>query len=149
MRGIQRRWMLNNLGMVTLILLALVASVMFVTANSYYSTMRMSLETRASVDANSISIYRTRSEYIKAARSYVESFQDGAKIEVQYLSNGGSVTCSSYSLTIAGSQASTPDATWAQSSRTPEYWMGKDAETGERVLSVTSPLIYKDRKSVV
>lgn len=143
-RGIQRRWMLNNLGMVTLVLLLLVAAFTFITASNYYSGMRSSLATRARVDANSISLYGTRSEYVKAAREYVETFSDGASIELQYINNAGSVSSSSYSLTIAGSPADTPDVSWAQSSRTVEYWMGRSPQTGERVLSVSSPLIYQD-----
>jgi len=143
MKGIQKRWMLNNLGMVTLILVLLVAAFTFVTANNYYSSMRISLETRASVDGNSISMYGSRSEYVKAAKDYVESFADGARIELQYVSNVGSVSCSSYSLTIPGSPANTPDVSWAQSSHEIEHWMGKDPQTGERILSISSPLLYQ------
>lgn len=144
MRGIQRRWMLNNLGMVTLILLLLVAGFTFVTASNYYSSMRNSLETRASVDANSISMYGTRSEFIKAAKSYVDSFTDGSHIELQYVSNSGIVNCSSYSLTIAGSQANTQDVLWAQSKSTIQYWIGRNPQTGERILSVSSPLLFQN-----
>lgn len=143
MRGIQRRWMLNNLGMVTLILLLLVAGFTFVTASNYFASMRNSLETRASVDSNSISMYGTRNECIKAAKSYVESFADGSHIELQYVSNAGIVSSSSYSLTIAGSPANTQDVLWAQNSNKIEYWLGRNPQTGERILSVTSPLIFR------
>lgn len=142
MRGIQKRWMLNNLGMVTLVLLLLVAAFTFITANSFYSNMRTNLETRARVDANSISVYRTRGEYVKAAKDYVESFKDSSRIELQYITSQGSVDSSSYSLTIAGSPANTPEVSRAQSSKEIEYWIGKNAQTGERILSVSSPLIY-------
>lgn len=144
MRGIQRRWMLNNLGMVTLILMLLVAAFTFITASNYYATMKSTLETRAKVDANSISLYGTRSEYVKAAKDYVETFADGAHMELQFINNAGGVSCSSYSLTIAGSPAETPDVAWTQSSQQIEYWMGRSPQTGERVLSVSSPLLYQD-----
>jgi signal transduction histidine kinase len=134
--------MLNNLGMVTLVLLLLVATFTFITANSYYSNMRTNLETRASVDANSISMYRSRNEYVKAAKDYVDSFKDSSKIELQYVTPQGSVDCSSCSLTLAGSPANTPEVARAQSSKEIEYWIGKSTQTGERLLSVSSPLVY-------
>lgn len=143
-RGIQRRWMINNLGMVTLILVILVGAFTSITASNYYSSMRSSLETRASVDANSISMYGSRSEYIKAAKDYVESFADGSHIELQYVSNAGSVNCSSYSLTIAGSPVNTKDIARAQKSKKIQYWTGKDPQTGERILSIASPLLYQE-----
>lgn len=141
-RGIQKRWMLNNLGMVTLVLLLIVAAFTFITANSYYANMRTNLETRASVDTNSISMYRNRGEYIKAAKDYVESFKDSSKIELQYVTPQGSVDSSSYSLTLAGSSVNSPDLSKSQSSKKIEYWIGKSTQTGERILSVSSPLVY-------
>lgn len=142
MKGIQRRWMLNNLGMVTLILMLLVAAFTFITASNYYSGMRNSLETRASVDANSLS-YGSGAEYVKAAKEYVDSFSEGPRIELQFVNALGSVSCSSYSLTIAGSPTGTPDVAAAQSSGKTEYWMGKNPQTKERILSVSSPLLYQ------
>lgn len=142
MRGIQKRWMLNNLGMVTLVLLVLVAAFTFITAGNYYASMRANLETQASVDANSISVYRTRSEYIKAAKDYVDTFKESPHIELQYVTTMSSVASSSYSLTIAGSQVSTPEIARAKATKEIEYWMGKNPQTGERILAVSSPLLY-------
>jgi signal transduction histidine kinase len=134
--------MLNNLGMVTLVLLLLVAAFTFITANSFYTNMRSNLETRASVDANSISMYRNKSKFVKAAKDYVESFKDSSQIELQYVTPQGSVECSSYSLTLAGSMVNSPEISKAQSSKEIEYWIGKNTQTGERILAVSSPLIY-------
>ena len=141
-RGIRRRWMLNNLGMVTLVLLTMVAAFTFVLATNYYSSLRNSMQTRASVDAYSLSMYGTRSEYITAAKDYVESFSDSARMELQYVSNNGKVVSSSYSLTIAGSDATTSDIVTAQERGEIAYWMGKDLQTGERILPVPVPLLY-------
>ncbi len=143
MRGIQRRWMLNNLGIVSLMLLLLVVGFAFVTANSYYSNLRTAMESRALVATNSISMYDTRTEYIKAARNYVESFPDGSHLELQYVSQTGHVNDSSYSLTIAGSPANSPDVLLAQTAPDIQNWMGKNPLTGERILSVSAPLIYQ------
>lgn len=143
-RGIQRRWMVNNLGMVTSILLLIVGAFIAITSSNYYNSMVTNLETRARVDTSSITMYRSRTELAAAAKAYVESFEDSATIELQYVSPYGSVYLSSYGLTIAGSVADSADVAAAAQSGEIEYWMGKNAETGERILSVTSPIVYED-----
>ncbi len=142
-RGIQKRWMINNLGIVALILLLIVVMFTVTFATSTYSGMLLSLETRANVDTNSLSFYGSRSEYLSAARSYVESFSDDWRIEAQMLTGKGSVVTSSYSLTISGTVVGTPDVSSAQESGALAYWTGNNPLTGERILSVSSPLIYQ------
>lgn len=146
MKGIQRRWMFNNLGMVTLILLCLVAAFSFITGSNYYSSMQANLKNRASVGINSINSYQSgsRIEYLNTARDYVKNF-DNTRIELQLLEPDGVVDSSSYILTITGSSANTPDVSWSSSNKQTEYWMGENPQTNERILSVTSPLIYHDQ----
>ncbi len=142
MKGIQRRWVLNNLGMATVVLLFVVAAFNVISGSYYYTSMQNNLETRASVDVNSISMYRSRAEYIKAARAYVESFADGPRIELQFVNAAGNVDRSSYSLTIAGSPAGTQDVAEARETLKTAVWLGENPHTKERILSVTAPLLY-------
>ena len=145
MKGIQKRWMLNNLGMIVLLLLLLMGAFSAITANYYYSTMQANLETRAMGDQNFFSIYTPRSEYIRAASNYVEQeFRDGAKIELQRLGPGGSIQQSSNGLTIAYTVVNTPDVAAVRQSHRIESWQGQNPDTGERILSVTAPLMYGD-----
>ena len=142
-RGIQRRWMVNNLGMVVLGLLLVVAAFSIITSNYYYATMRSNLETRAASDTSFINQYNSRSEYDKAARSYVQyEFREGGRYELQYLSAEGVVDSSSNGLTLSGSKANTQDVENTKRFREPAYWMGENPQTGERILSVTAPLLY-------
>lgn len=143
-KGIQKRWMFNNLGMITLILLCLVAAFSFITGSNYYSNMQANLKNRANVGINSISMYQnqSRSEYLSTAKELVKNFSN-TRIELQLLTPGGVVDTSSYILTINGSSANTPDVSWSSSNKQTEYWMGENPQTNERVLSVTAPLVYR------
>ncbi len=143
LRGIQRRWMFNNLGMVVLGLLVVVAAFSIITSNYYYSTMRSNLETRAASDTSFINQYTSRSDYDKAARSYIQyEFREGGQFELQYLTAEGLVDSSSNGLTISGSKAGTDDVENTKRFRELSYWMGENPQTGERILSVTAPLLY-------
>jgi signal transduction histidine kinase len=149
MHGIQKRWMVNNLGMVSLILLLVVATFSFLIGSNYYASVGATLVTRAEVDAGGISMYQTRAEFVRAAKEYVSTFKDSARIELQFLTTAGRVDRSSYSLTTAagggtpaGSMADTPDVGRAKENKRIETYLGTNPQTGERILSVTSPLLY-------
>lgn len=145
MKGIQKRWMRNNLGIIILILLVLVGAFSAITGNYYYSTMQTNLTTRAASDLNFIAIYKTRAEYTRAARDYVENeYREGARIELQLLSPSGSIQQSSNGLTMAYSRVETPDVIQAREKGEIQAWSGANPDTGERILSVTSPLIFGD-----
>ena len=134
---------MNNLGMVVLGLLLVVAAFSIITSNYYYSTMRSNLETRAASDTSYINQFRSRSEYDKAARNYVQyEFREGGRYELQYLTAGGMVDSSSNGLTIPGSKAATQDVEDTKSTRAAASWAGENPQTGERILSVTAPLLY-------
>ncbi len=150
MKGIQKRWMLNNLGMVVLVLLVLVLAFSAITSNYYYSTMRANLETRANSDLNFLNTYKisgyiTRNEYIQEALKYVEyEFTEGSRIELQLLSATGAIRSSSNGLTVAYSKATTPEISLVQENRRVQAFTGKNPDTGERILVVTTPLTYGD-----
>ncbi len=137
--------MRNNLGMIVLLLLLLMGAFSVITSNYYYSTMQANLETRAQSDLNFFAIYKSKSEYSKAAKKYVEDeFRDGARIELQYLSAGGSIQQSSNGLSIAYTVVDTPDVMEVRLGGELASWQGKNPDTGERILTVTAPLIYGD-----
>ena len=136
--------MLNSLGVVTLILLLVVVAFSAFTSNYFYASMTSNLETRAASATSFISTYKVRSEYDKALAEYVETFQDAAQIELQYLTSTGTVSRSSNGLTISGAMPSTPDVAQAMQRGELTTYMGKNPSTGERVLSVTSPLMSGD-----
>ncbi len=141
-RGIRKRWLVNSMGVVTLILLLAMGTLTLSLWAYYEGSMRDNLSSRASDTARSFSVY-TRREYRTAAQDYVAKFPDKQKLEVQFIETDGSLLCTSYGLTTSGTMPGTPDITGAMESGDVKPWTGQDPQTGERIMAVSAPIIYQ------
>ena len=140
-RGIRRRWLLNSIGVLALIMVLLWAT-FAVSLCTYYSyTITADLSARAELAANTFKSY-TRSEYQIAAQNYISNFEDRSKLEVQFIDTTGAVLFSGYGLT-AGTTPGTPDITDALEQRTPQVWPGRDPATKEPIMAASAPVIYQ------
>ena len=140
-RGIRRRWLLNSIGVLALIMVLLWAT-FAVSLWTYYSyTITADLSARAELAANTFKSY-TRSEYQIAAQNYISNFEDRSKLEVQFIDTTGAVLFSGYGLT-AGTTPGTPDITDALEQRTPQVWPGRDPATKEPIMAASAPVIYQ------
>lgn len=140
-RGIRRRWLLNSVGIVALIIILAVSAFTASLVNYYYTETADSLERKASSTANGFRLY-TRSDYRTAAQQTVNSYEDKSRLELQFLDAGGAVLFSGNDLT-AGSTPNTPDIQNAVESKSAASWQGKDPATGERILAASCPVIYQ------
>lgn len=140
--GIRKRWMINSISAVLLIVLIAVSAFSLAMARYYISSMSTGLEAKAKSATGYFSNYKSESEYLQAARSHVENFDEKASIEIQFINPSGSVLYSSFGLTIAGSVPGTEDIQVAVSGKTLSTWMGVYSRTGERIMAVSSPLVY-------
>ncbi|MDR0859118.1 MAG: HAMP domain-containing histidine kinase [Oscillospiraceae bacterium] len=115
----------------------------------YYSGMeaglRMKAKTATDIFANYIT--KTYAEYYQSAYRYTERFDERDKLELQFISTAGRVEVSTYGIT-AGSRPGTPDIGVAQETHTIALWHGRNPSTGERIISVTSPMLYSDGRMV-
>lgn len=138
--GIRKRWMLNSISVVLLIVFGAVFAFSVAMVNYYYTSMRTGLESKANVAAG---FFRNtvESEFKSAAAKYVENFDENDRLELQVLNNYGRVYYSSYGLT-AGSTPSTPEIGYAVTSLDVQGWSGNDPQTGERVMAVSAPITY-------
>ena len=134
--------MLNSIGAVFLIVLVAVAAFSLAMAGYYISSMSTGLEAKAKTATGYFSNYKSESEYLQAARSHVENFEEKAYMEVQFLNPAGNVIYSSYGLTLAGSMPGTLDIGNAISNRVLSSWTGNFEQTGEHIMAVSSPLVY-------
>ena len=140
-RGIRRRWLLNSIGVLALIMVLLWAT-FAVSLWTYYSyTLTADLSARAELAANTFKNY-TRSEYQTAAQNYISNFEDRSILEVQFIDTTGAVLFSGYGLT-AGTTPGTPDITDALEQRTPQVWPGRDPATKEPIMAASAPVIYQ------
>jgi len=139
-KGIRKRWMTNTIAAVLLIVSFSVAAFSFAMVNFYYSSMSTGLEGRANAAAG---FFRdtSESEFMAAATSYVETFEENGQLELQVLNTYGRIYLSSYGLTY-GSTPNTPEIAQAISTGRPRTWSGEDPATGEHIMTASAPIVY-------
>ena len=89
-RGIRRRWLINSVGVVLLVMVLAVGTFSAAIWSYYYSTTISDLTRRASTQAGGFASY-TRSQYWANAQNAVQSFEEKTKLELQFLDTTGSV----------------------------------------------------------
>ncbi|MBR2490860.1 MAG: HAMP domain-containing histidine kinase [Ruminiclostridium sp.] len=147
-RGIRKRWLLSSISVLVVILTVLVIACSLVMKNYYDSSILSDMESKARTAATYFSTYAgtdpDRGDYLTAAQDYVTSFEDGSKIELQFLNPAGKVVYSSNGLTLSGTMPGTADITQLQETRQISSWKGVSPQTGERITAVSAPLVYDD-----
>ena len=141
-RGIRRRWMINSVGVVFIIMVALVLMAVLILINYYYANMRNGLEIKAKIASDFFASYAANeTEYMDMAREYIADFDEKDSLELQFLTaeEEPSVFLSSYGLT-SGSRPGTQDIADAVSNLQISTWIGQDPATGERIMAVSAPI---------
>ena len=142
MQGIKRRWVTNNL--IPICLLLVVAVLVFSVTVSYFlnSNLASQLETRADASAALFQTYinKSENEFFDGAHRYTEEFVDKDKMEFEVVGVNGYVICSSSSSILTGFRPGTPDVAEAIAQQKTRSFSGRDSLTGERVMSVSSPV---------
>lgn len=143
--GLKRRWLRNTLSVVLPLAVVCVFAVTAVFANYYYSTMESDLSYRARTTADFFSDYMNLnySEYYQSCVKYAETFEERNTIELQFINSGGQLVASSYG-PWAGKSPETSEIAQAMQTRTQAVFVGTDLNTGERIMAVSSPMIYSN-----
>ena len=140
-RGIRKRWLLNSIAVVLLILALALGSFAAALWNYYYAGTLNDLAGKASSASSSFRNY-TRTQYWAAAQQTVNNYEEKSQLELQFLDSSGAVVYSGNDLT-AGSTPGTQDIQDALEFQTTSHWMGRDPATGERIAAVSSPVVYQ------
>ena len=92
-----RRWMLNGLGVVLVLLLILEIAMSMVVQSYYYQQVQNSLYARTRSLSDLLETYVNESGYVFSDNAYafVESFPDKEKMELQILDAAGTILASS------------------------------------------------------
>lgn len=141
--GIKKRWVFNSLSVVMLIVLLAVSAFSAAFSSYYYSSVQSGLVAKAKTATDFFSNYITQSPdsfYVSAVR-YAQNFSDKNRMELQFINVRGGIITSSFGLT-AGTSPGTDDISQALTTKEMSVWSGRDPETGERIMAVSSPLIY-------
>lgn len=136
-KGIARRWLINSLGLMILLLAACIAALSFVVQSYAYNGIQMTLIGRSDELPTVLSYgMKTVSEFNAAARSYTENFPDKNLMEVMAVSRSGKILSTSTGFAPDQTQKM-PDFENAQHSDTGYgYWIGK-LSGGEKVMAIS------------
>ena len=138
-KSITLRWLVNNLGIIVLVLVVLITALSYGVKSYVYNGIQNALMGRSDELLNvfsSSSGYKTAEEFNAICRAYIENFPDKNDMEIMLLSEEGDIL-----ITSTGFE---PD----QSQKMPDYidtvfeskdfgqWVG-ELDTGEKVLAIT------------
>ena len=143
--GLQKRWLLNTASVVVALGLVCVLVVTASFSAYYFSNMESDLKYRARSTSDFFADYidQTYNEFYQSCITYAQTFEGKDNLELQFINNQGELVASSYGA-WAGETPKTPEVEKAVTSRYPEPYLGKDPVTGERIMAVSSPMIYSN-----
>ncbi len=143
--GLRRRWLVNTISVVSAIGFVCVLVVTAVFAAFYYSNLEADMRYRAKTTteyfANSVN--QNYKEYYRSCINYAQSFEDRDVLELQFLNADGRIVASSYGQ-WAAQTPQTAEIQEAVNARTIKSFVGRDPDTGERIMAVSGPMIYSN-----
>lgn len=147
--GLQKRWLLNTASVVVALGLVCVLAVTASFSAYYFSNMESDLKYRARSTTEFFADYidQTYREFYQSCITYAQTFEDKDNLELQFINTEGELVASSYGA-WAGETPRTPEIEKAVTTRYPEPYLGKDPVTNERILAVSSPMIYSNGEVV-
>lgn len=143
--SLRKRWLINTVGVVTALGLVCVLLITAVFATYCYSNMISDLKYRAETTTDFFAAYLNQSynEYYQSCITYAQTFEERNHLELQFINSKGRLVASSYGQ-WAGQSPTTPEIREAVSYRGTRHFMGEDPHTGERIIAVSSPMIYSN-----
>ena len=111
----------------------------------YYSNVRSGLEAKAKTTTDFFSNYISQSynEYYQSCIQFAQTFEEKDRLELQFITPDGRMVASSYG-EFAGKSPQTPDIQEAVTTGKLARFQGKDPDTHERILAVSSPMVYSN-----
>ncbi len=143
--GIQKRWLVNNVSiMVALVIVAVLVFSLSI-AVYYYSNVSSGLEAKAKTTTDFFGNYISQSynDYFQSCIKFAQSFEESDVLELQFITARGKLVASSYG-PWTGEITRTKDITAALETRGSAVFRGENPETGERIMAVSSPMIYSN-----
>lgn len=143
MGGLRKRWLLNTISVVFALGLVCVLAVTASFAAYYYSNMESDMKNRAKTTTDFFADYINQSynEYYQSCVTYTQTFENKNTLELQFISKDGDLVASSFGQ-WAGEAPNTPEIWEAVNERVSSTFVGKDTNTGERIMAVSCPMIY-------
>ncbi len=143
--GLELRWIRNNLSLVIALVAFCVAVFSVSFAIYYYSNLRVGLEEKAKTTTDFFGNYISQNynEYYQSCIRFAQTFDEKNHLELQFVSTNGKIVASSYGQ-WAGEAPQTPDVAKAIAIRDIVPYHGRNPQTGERIMAVSSPMLYSN-----
>ncbi len=143
--SLRKRWLVNTLGVILSLGMVCVTAITALLGNHYYSNMRSDLYDRAESTASFFAEYLNQSynEYYQSCITYAQTFDDKDHLELQFITKHGNLVASSYGQ-WAGQAPTTSEIQEAIVTRAIRHYVDADPATGERIMAVSSPMIYSN-----
>ena len=144
-KGLRRRWLINTVSVILALGIVCVSAVTMVIATNYYSAMESDMRYRARTTTEFFADYvnQNYNEYYQSCITYAQTFEDKNFIELQFINAQGKLVASSYGQ-WAGQSPTTPEITTAINNRSISTFVGVNPQTNERIIAVSSPMIYSN-----
>jgi len=141
--GIQKRWLLNNVSILMAIVFIVVIAYSVSIYVYYYNNMQDNLVSKARTTTDFFSNYLGQSynEFYQSCVTFAQTFEDSNRMELQFIKTSGRLVASSYGQ-WSGQAPGTPEIQQAVSTQQIQTYIGSDPDTGERIMAVSSPMIY-------
>lgn len=142
-KGLRRRWLLNTVGVVCSLGLVCVLVITAVFAAYYYSAMESDMRFRAesTTEFFAVNMSQDYNEYYQSCITYAKTFDQRNDIELQFINADGRIVASSYGI-WAGESPATSDIVGALENKKIDKFIGRDPFTKERIMAVSSPMVY-------
>ena len=143
--GLRKRWLTNTVGVVFALGLVCVLAVTASFAAYYYSNMESDMHNRAGTTTEFFADYidQNYNAFYQSCITYAQTFEDRNNIELQFINKQSKLVASS-SGPLAGQSPTTPEIQDAVTSRSIKTFLGRDPVTNERIMAVSSPMIYSN-----
>jgi signal transduction histidine kinase len=143
--GLRKRWILNTFGVVCALGLLCVIAVIMVFSAYYYSSAESDLRMRAANTTEFFAEFTTQNynEYYQSCINYANTFDEKNKLELQFINTDGQIVATSYGNWTLDAPT-TLDISEAMELKEIRPYRGKDPATGERIIAVSSPMVYSN-----
>lgn len=136
--GITKRWILNILSVIVIIIVCIVLCLSYVIRTYYYDSVEQTISVRfddldkvfTSIDSN------TTTDFLNTAQQYIQDFPDKDHMELQSLNSVGRVTVTSTGF-LPDEQEEMPDLNQAMGSKTGSAICYSELSSGEDIIGGT------------
>lgn len=144
-KSLRKRWLLNTATVVFALGVVCALAVTASFAAYYYSNLQADMQKKAKATTEFFAEYVNQdyNSFYQSCITYAETFEERDRMELQFINKLGKIVASSYGPWI-GPSPSTSDIEQAFALRGPRTFVGKDPYTRQRILAVSSPMIYSN-----